>query len=203
MRKLIEEATGIATCTVYHARDFYVSGPCGYFLENGIEGNRRYPSRDEIVVIKTHYPVFKKNKFDLQPYIKVVRIVRDPVDSLYSLYQMGFMEEQQSVDDKFLREFIQHYKQHMEFWDKQKNVYTVRYEDLLDDLKGNFTKIMREIGYRVTHEDIERAVKRYPAQGSELKHIHRFTLKQLEMIQTELSEILHKYDYAIFMSEIR
>src|SRR5262249_43452350 len=90
MRFLIEEATHIATSSVYcdpdppHLADPFPWG--GYCVDNGYRGNCRYPQRTDIVFIKTHFPLFAAHRFDKKPSIKTLRLVRHPVDSIYSFY---------------------------------------------------------------------------------------------------------------------
>lgn len=96
MRYLIEEATGLATSSVYRDRDYPQHLPTifpwgGYSAKNGYEGNVLYPSadREDIVVVKTHYPYVNRMRFDLLPYTAVVVVVRHPLDVIYSHYFKG------------------------------------------------------------------------------------------------------------------
>lgn len=80
MRYLIEEATGIATGADHidpdppHNPKRYPWG--GFCPDGGYSKTRRYPEKDEIYVVKTHYPLltnqmaFKKNiKKQLESFV--------------------------------------------------------------------------------------------------------------------------------------
>src|SRR5690349_14416639 len=62
MRFLIEEVTGVATGSVYCDQNQPAHMPApfawgGYSTPHGYTGKRRYPTKRDIVVIKTHFPV--------------------------------------------------------------------------------------------------------------------------------------------------
>lgn len=98
LRNLIEEATHIATSSVYIDSDGgandvkHLDTPFpwgGYAAPKGCIGHCRYADKNDIVVIKTHYPSFSAVPFDLQPSLKTIRIVRHPIDSICSFFLLG------------------------------------------------------------------------------------------------------------------
>lgn len=208
MRYLIEEATNIATSSVYtdylnvkssvppHLKSPFPWG--GYCPDHGYEGNRRYPQKGEIVVIKTHYPAYGVTKFDLKPCIKTIRIVRNPIDSFYSYHCHGrTCPEDEKIPKKKLKGFIDEWKRFQNYWNAQNNVITIYYEDLLAHPHENLELALTHIGYQFTPEDIERAVKKYPPQGAEYKHINIYSREQVETIKRELKDLLTYFDYEI------
>src|SRR5437868_3632292 len=62
VRFLVEEATHIATSSVYRDQDFphlkNIFPWGGYSTDQGYDGHCRYPTNDDPVLLKTHYPCF-------------------------------------------------------------------------------------------------------------------------------------------------
>lgn len=207
-RYLIEEATGIITSSSYPEGFLGIGADKktkphspfrlpwgGYCCKNGYEGIRRYPEKGEIVIIKTHYPFYLLKYFDSGQYEKAIRIVRHPVDSIYSLYLfMGYSPED-NIPFKLLKKYIHEWKKFHEFWNNHMNVDTYLYEDMMKDPYGVFTSIMESTGYEFTDEDIKRAVDRYPPEGKPYKHFDKFEQDQLDLIITELQPLLDYFGY--------
>lgn len=206
LRYLIEEATGVATSSVYcdqdkpksHLRTPFQWG--GYCAENGYEGNRAYPIPGEIVVIKTHYPVLVA-PFDA-PTInnKTIVVVRNPIDSIFSFY--CYMHDtptstQKKIPQKELELYVLKWKSFVTYWSERENVQIYRYEDLLKAPSETFSSIMKEIGYDVKESDIERAVNRYPPEGEPYKHLNKYSQKQLVYINNHLNGLMKKFHYRI------
>ena len=169
----------------------------GYCCKNGYEGTRRYPTKKDLVVIKTHYPAHGKSHCDLAKSIKTIRLIRHPVDSFYSYYQYEKKAAKGNVPIIFLQRYIRSWRQFQEYWNKQENVMTFFYEDLLENPIEIFKEMMEAIGFLHTQEDIERAVNRYPSKGKMCKHLDKFRKKDLLLIQKELSDLLEMYGYEI------
>jgi sulfotransferase family protein len=203
MRYLIEEATHITTSSVYSDPDHRHLPQLfpwkGYCTEHGYEKNCRYPDNADIIVVKTHFPHLERTEGDELPYIKIVQIMRHPVDCLYSLYihsqnghpQTGVMPR------ATLMGFIHTMKQFEAYWTPKENKLIVRYEDLLSDPYHTLKHVLDFIGYTVTDQDIRRAVEKYPSKGTMLKHLSCYSQKDLEYIARELKELMQKYDYRI------
>lgn len=200
MRYLIEEATHIATGSTYcdqdppHLPKRFPWG--GYSADHGCEGNCRYPKEKDMVVIKTHYPTLT-SELDSKDYKKVIRIVRHPVDSIYSLFVFRKDPVPTTISRESLKHYIKSWRDFQEYWNKQERVYTIRYEDLLTDQKKVLTKVLKTIGYRVEPEDIKRAVKKNPPRGTVLKHAHFFSKSDLQLMQDELKDLLDQFGYEI------
>jgi hypothetical protein len=204
-RQLIEEATHIATSSVYIDQDenlTHLKTPFpwgGYCADHGYNGTCRYPNINEPVVVKTHYPTFpNKGKYDLLPSRKVVRIVRHPIDSFYSM----FCYRNESLNGRMfppniLQRYLYLWRKFQEYWNIQKNVITIRYEDLLEYPKENLGLILKEIGYECTDQDVNRAIQQYPTQGYMLKHIDRFTPEQIATIEIELKDLMQQFNYTM------
>lgn len=201
MRFLIEEATGIATSSVYrdgdypHLPDRFPWG--GYSTDHGYTGTRRYPTQQEPVVLKTHYPCFDLKLFPPITELTVC-LVRNPIDAFYSyhVYRAG-PGASYHISLFELRELIKEWRTFYEFWDRQPGVIFIRYEDLYQDPAGYLSKITHSIGYETSPEDIQRAINRYPPRGGLLKHIQHYRSADIELIKSELSDLLSKYDYCL------
>ncbi len=208
IRYLIEEATHVATSSVYddpdppHLEKVFPWG--GYCCKGGYKGVCRYPEKDEAVLIKTHFPSMFRSYFDGLPFKKAIRIIRHPIDSFYSLYLWDQKYRhpgepiEQKIPEKNLTNYIQAWKRYMEYWDSVDNVVTVRYEDLCMNPKKYLKTILSETGYRFDIEDISRAVGKFPAiQNQFLKHIDHFTVQNLEAIRSEMSELMARHGYEL------
>ncbi len=203
MRFLIEEATHIATSSVYCDPDKpHLPKPFpwkGYCPDHGYAGNCRYPQEGEIVVVKTHFPHLEREAGDELAFVKVIHIVRHPVDSLYSLYLHSQNGRPLSLimPRATLMGFIHTMRKFERYWMAKENVFTLRYEDLQEDPFSVLKSVLEFIGYQVEDEDVMRAISKYPPQGNMLKHLSCYPEKDLEYIETELMEFMQKYDYQI------
>jgi hypothetical protein len=204
VRYLIEEASHIATSSVYcdpeppkHMNKVFPWG--GYCCDHGYEGHCRYPTKEDFVVIKTHYPYRHKNShFDRRPYQTVIRIVRHPVDSFYSRYtKLPKGSVQEKIPTARVRELIKSWRKFQIYWNKMPHVITIRYEDILQNPIAELKKMCEALAYDVTDEDIARAAAKYPPEGYMLKHIHKFSTEDLRLISKELRSLMDQFDYDI------
>jgi hypothetical protein len=206
LRFLIEEATHIATSSVYpdqhppknHLPTLFPWG--GYSTDHGYRGNCRYPKLADIVVIKTHLPCFSPPGFDAPPSpsaIKSIRIIRHPVDSFFSYFIYEGNPMTQRISKEKLTGFATTWRRFQEYWDKQENVVTIRYEDLYNFPYIALKQVLQAIGYKVKKKDIKRAIAKFPQQGKILKHVSHFHAEDLKFIEHELKDIMTKYNYII------
>lgn len=93
--------------------------------------------------------------------------------------------------------FIESWRKFYEFWESQSGVLFIRYEDLHADTGYYLSCILQAAGFTFNQADIERAISKYPPQGAPLKHIGSYDTKSLEMIKTELADILARYNYDV------
>lgn len=202
IRYLVEEASHIATSAVYRDREpLHLSHAFpwgGYCCDHGYEGNCRYPHKDDIVLIKTHFPDSKATQFDRQSSQLIIRIVRHPVDSFYSRYvknPKGPLLD--TVPTERIKEYISKWRRFFLYWNKKHNVMTFRYEDMLQNPAPALKKICKVLQYDVTDEDIARAIAKYPPDGYMLKHIDKFSIQDLHLIQKELGDLMAEFDYSL------
>ncbi len=201
MRYLFEEMTGVATGSVFpdietnHMK--YLFPWKGHCPKHGYNGRRKYPTKDDLVILKTHYPCFGKNIGDSRPYKKVIRIIRNPVDSFRSHYNWFIDNRGQKLQPGYLDDFIKRFKRFQEYWNKKENVYTIKYEDLMTDTFGTLKGVVKELGLNCTDADIQRAISKHPPKGSILKHLNTFSNRQLDKIRTELSDFLDDFNYEV------
>lgn len=205
LRGLLEEASHIATGSVYRDREpMHLETPFpwgGYAAKHGYEGNCRYPEPDEVAVIKTHFPAKPKTRFDGQRALKIIRIVRHPVDSFYShfLHQGRELPADGKIPSWFVKKSIRDWQKFENYWNKQSNVLTIRFEDFLEDIHLHFQKIVDAIRYPLSQEDINRAIEKFPPQGGSLKHINDYHQDDLKIILDKLGPLMEKYNYKIDM----
>lgn len=203
MRYLIEEATHIATSSTYcdpdpqHLKTVFSWG--GYCCDHGYEGICSYPEEGEKFVVKTHFPTMHISSFDDLPYLKTVRVVRHPVDSIYSLYFWVQNYKNQPAEHMVPRDFllksINSWLVFQQYWNQAENVLTIRYEDLYNNPVEHLTLVLDTIGYEVTEEDIQRAVSHYPPTGGLNKHSEHFTEEDLSLINDKLGPLMELYGY--------
>lgn len=204
LRGLIEEATHIATSAVYIDKDpIHLAKPFpwgGYAADHGYEGNCRYPDSGEIIVIKTHYPAKPLNKFDLQPSVKIIRVVRHPIDTFHShfLHHPNYkMPQDGKIPSWFVKKSIADWQKFETFWNSQENVFTVRYEDLLSDIHYYFREVLSAIGYRLSEKEINRAINKFTPHEGGLKHLNDYHPEDLKLISKKLGRLMKKYDYRL------
>jgi hypothetical protein len=197
VRYLVEEATHIATSSVYrdgdfpHLKEMFTWG--GYCTDHGYSGLCRYPTTNDPVLLKTHYPFHpKKIEFSSK---QAVCLVRHPIDAFWSFYIYKAGNETAKIDKEQLNMFIKGWRRFYEFWEKQPDIQYIRYEDLLENTDQYLGCILQAAGFTFNQADIERAISKYPSQGSYLKHIECFDRESIDLIQTELSDILIRFGY--------
>lgn len=203
MRHLIEEATHIATSSVHadpdkgHVHLQEVFAWKGYCADHGYDRTCRYPTPGDIVVVKTHYPAQAAMPGDELPFVRAVHMVRHPVDALYSyyVYTQNGRPSLPIMPRQTLMGFICELRRFEAYWERQENVLTVRYEDLMADLHGVLKSVLAFIGYTVSEEDMRRAVAAHPPQGEPLKHLSLYPQEDLDYIAVELKEFMEKYHY--------
>ncbi|HEY2810255.1 MAG TPA: sulfotransferase domain-containing protein [Rhabdochlamydiaceae bacterium] len=202
LRYLIEEVTQIATSSVYCDADegkSHLGKPFpwgGYSPKFGYEGKCRYPYPYEVVVIKTHFPAVPAQKFDRMSYVKAIRIVRNPIDSLYSFYVFNKKQRLGSrMSGELLEKRIRSWRKFHEYWNAQSNVVTIRYEDMLKDPLPCLQTVFSAMGYAFSDEQLQKAIEKYPPKGAPLKHIAYFAPEDLSLIQSELGDLMQQFEY--------
>lgn len=196
VRYLVEEVSHITTSSVYRDRDFphlpEVFPWGAYSTAHGYQGDCRYPTQNDPVLIKTHYPFYPR-EIDPTPKFAIC-LIRHPIDAFYSFYAY-IRGEESKIDQKCLTTFIQGWRKFYEFWESQPGVLIIRYEDLLADPGLYLCYILQAAGVSFTPSDIERAITKYSPKGVPLKHSDCYDPKSLERIKTELADILTRYKY--------
>lgn len=206
-RYLLEEATGVATCSVYYDRyPPHLKTPFdwgGFCPPNGYEGNRRYPGKGDIVVVKTHHPTYDwmHSPFDYVPFRKIVRLVRNPIDCFYSFYVWQCRHSKKHIEPiiphEFLVRYIAQYRRFQDYYNARKDVVTFTYEALLENPEKILAQITKAMGYKLKPADIQRAVKRYPPQGTSYKSLAHYRPEDLQLIQQELGDLMKQFSYQI------
>ncbi len=183
VRYLVEEVTGVATGAVYcdninfgepltvnHDPNHRPWG--GYTIIGGYEGNRSEPTPEYPVLIKTHYPV-AKTPDDHNEYLRTIRLVRDPKETIRSCMR-GVKHERSR-----LISLIRGWAHFQNYWDQQRDVITIRYEDLKESPEEELARIIAALGYPVDCEAIRGAVERYPPLPSRLDNPNFYAEEEL------------------------
>lgn len=199
VRFLVEEATHVATSSTYRDKDYphlqNIFPWDAYCTDHGYEGHCRYPTYDDPVLIKTHYPFFPR-KIEPDPKYAIC-LIRHPIDAFWSFNVYKGGEETAEIDKQFLTELIHRWRFFYEFWLEQPGVLLIRYEDLQTNTAFNLDLILQAAGFSFDQTDIERAVNKYAPQGEPLKHVHHFDAEAIEMIKTNLADLLIRFNYDI------
>lgn len=202
VRELVETAAKIATGAVYrdkeplHMNKIFPWG--GYTCNHGYFGDCRYPTQDDTVFIKTHFPDSKPTPFDNLPYRSVIRIVRHPVDSFYSRYiKNPGGPIKNKVPSEKVKEYIPKWRRFQLYWNKIKKVKTFKYEEMLEDPYPALKAICKILNYDVADEDIRRAIEKHPPQGYMLKNLDKFHQSDLDLIEIELGVVMKQWGYTI------
>lgn len=203
IRYLIEEATHIATSSVYcdpdppHLSQLFPWR--GFCCLGGYDGRCRYPYEDEPVVLKTHYPVYGAQFGDCRPYVKAICLIRHPIDSVYShyLYLNSGSPPSAHIPDEELRDYLLSWRNFHRYWQKKATTLMIRYEDLYHTPAEELKKILKAIGYPFKDKDVTRAVAAYPPEGVLFKHLSHYSAEDLEMFQQLLEDDIANYKYSI------
>ncbi len=201
VRFLVEEATRIATSSIYRDADYphlpHIFPWGGYSTDHGYRGNCRYPTESEAVLLKTHYPCLEKRPLK-QTTRKKVCLIRHPIDALYSFHvYLQKRDEHRRIPSKTLHKLVEQWRKFYGFWEMQENVLLIRYEDLYEHTSFWLAKIIDTLGYAVQFEDIQRAVNLYPPRGGILKHRVYYKEEDIQFIRGELKHLLLRYNYAL------
>lgn len=204
VRYLIEESTHIATSSVYkdlsdpiHLDNIFPWG--AYSTENGYRGNCRQPSKNDPVIVKTHFPLMPSQTGDRYYSFMTIRIIRNPVDSCWSFFINHFPNHDypNKVPHEFVVHFIKTWKMFHEYWNHEIDCISFKYESFLESPEELLKIILSFVGYKVSDEDIERAVSIYPPKNKELQHIEHFEREDLELMKSELKLYLKDFNYSI------
>lgn len=198
MRYLFEEATGVATSSVYrdpdpkHDEEVYPWG--AYSIDGGYTHAARLPTEDDIIIIKTHFPALKKSESDLKPHLRTLRIIRHPLDSIYSHYCYDH-KPTNILPWGWILECCENWARFQEYWNHQPDVISIRYEDLMNYPFEQLMNCFTTIG--LPTENLAYAILQHPPEGKSLKHINHYTNKQLKYIEIRLSTLLKKFGYTM------
>lgn len=209
VRYLVEEATNKVTGSVCpdeaengnppHSKEAYSWG--GHALPRGYEDTRELPSLEDTVLLKTHYPIMKARAYDTEENEIVIRLVRNPLDAIYShsQYKYRYQKEKLPLSQKkwkaFIRKHAIEWRDFLAYWDTRENVFTYRYEDLMENPQDMLRDILNHLGYSVSESDIARAVKKYPPSGGVNKHAKHYKEDDLDFIRKHLAKELERYQY--------
>lgn len=198
VRYLTEEATHIATSSLYRDRDHpHLTNmfPWGaYCTDHGYEGQCRFPTIEDPILVKTHYPFLTRRKLEPDPKLTIC-LIRHPIDAFgsYHMYKGG--KEGSKITKEKIIEYVQRWKSFYEYWEDQPTVLFIRYEDLFENPESNLKLILETAGFTFDQDDIERAVEKYAPHGKFLKHMTFFEEDDIALIRSELSELLNRYQY--------
>ena len=198
VRFLVEEATHIATSSVYRDNNFphlpTIFPWGGYCTDHGYSGNCRYPTKADPVLLKTHYPYLPK-MID-SDFSSVICLIRHPVDAFWSFHIYKQKTKKLiKINKKQLADFIAGWKTFYEFWAKQPNVLFVRYEDLQENTAQYLSSILQTAGFSFSHDDVDRAVAKYPPRGTMLKHIGFYDDESIEIIRSRILDVMNRFGY--------
>ncbi len=204
---LIEEATGIASGAVRCSPDpQHLSNPFpwgGYGLQGGLEGRHRMPAIDDVIMVKTHYPIAQQSPFERDKLQPVVRLLRFPFDSIRSDFYINNDGNHRKKDwNKVIRRAAVRWKEFQEYWDAQPEVLTIRYEEMLAEPAYWLRVICEHFGMSVNKEDIARSVAKYPPFGTPGKHMKYFSQSDITDLMAVFGAQVEEYGYGDLFSKM-
>lgn len=166
----------------------------GFCTDHGYEGQCRFPTIHDPILLKTHYPFLVATHGSTPKY--TICLIRHPIDAFWSfnVYKSGAVSQ---IDRDLLVRFIDGWQKFYEYWTNQPNVLFIRYEDLQTDTAYYLNLILRKAGYTYNQEDVERAIGKYTSTGEPLKHLHHYQPEEIELINSALTDFLEKFNYEI------
>ena len=180
LRKYLQDITGVITGSDVDVR----RGLCSYLVDKGMKGEGKINNR--VWIIKTHFPESDGYKKFLAN--KCVLLVRNPMDSIMSLYNMIVtgthyctmtnedFEKFNSWFDLFLSQEIVAWRDFYAYWMDQPMIptYIVRYEDLVSDTKKTLQDLFR---FLLNQEDLDgtliETLIEYHTKSKSLKEVYK------------------------------
>ena len=180
LRKYLQDITGVITGSDVDVR----RGLCSYLVDKGMKGEGKINNR--VWIIKTHFPESDGYKKFLAN--KCVLLVRNPMDSIMSLYNMIVtgthyctmtnedFEKFNSWFDLFLSQEIVAWRDFYAYWMDQPMIptYIVRYEDLVSDTKNTLQDLFK---FLLNQEDLDgtliETLIEYHTKSKSLKEVYK------------------------------
>ena len=158
VRKYIQDITGIITGSDTDLRGRL----CQYLISKGLKGEGKINNR--VWCIKSHYPL--RETVNMYNANKCVLIVRNPMDTVISLFNMVAtrthtlsmidedFEKFNSLFDVFLEQEVTVWRDFQKYWMDNPIIptYVVRYEDMMSDPKTTLLDLFR---FLLNEKDLE------------------------------------------------
>lgn len=201
----IESATGILTGCAWQSNfpleplnvPHTIRLSWGWVPPGGLTGECQPPRGNETATLFTHCPLSGINYFDRQPRFVAVVLVRDPRASIRSQFITNKIN---TPSDQEVRQRIELWKKFINYWIDQEDVTFYRYEDLRRQEREGLVDLLQTLRYRVTDEDIDRALKAYPARASRTSGDVFYTESQ-HLLFEEVRGLMEAFGYSLESKE--
>jgi len=218
VRELLEGITNIAT----GSDDFHFKNK----TDTKLDFFASWRTDQSIWVYKTHFPARKgKNIFEFD---KIILIVRNPFDTLESLFNLYLTNshtksiKKEEYDNIYIeweglvREEIEMWNYFLNFWFDYENkcpFYIVKYETVLNDTKNEMINILQFLlGYKITKNSFvdnhidrylnNRKIKYKPRRGTILHSLSNYKDEQVELIFNTCKDMLVRLEYDELLKDV-
>ncbi|HXD10403.1 MAG TPA: sulfotransferase domain-containing protein [Anaerolineales bacterium] len=161
-------------------------------------------------VIKAHAaPTLTSRLFQRLGLLRITYIYRDPRDAMLSAYEIGMHDLQKGhpnafshlIDFQMSLDFILEYVRIWEKWLKEKDVLTVRYEDLLRDYDEEVTRLLGFLKLDGSRPEIQKAIEAQRPTIERRGRIGRFrefySVEQQQVLVKKLGSHLSRMGYDV------
>jgi len=161
-------------------------------------------------VIKAHAaPTLTSRLFQRLSLLRITYIYRDPRDAMLSAYEIGMNDLQKGHPNAFSHltdfqmslDFMLEYVRIWEKWMKEKNVLTMRYEDLLRDYDGEVTHLLRFLKLDGSSPDVKKVIEARRPTAERQSRIGRFresySIEQQKLLVEKLGDPLARMGYDV------
>jgi len=161
-------------------------------------------------VIKAHAaPTLTSRLFQRLGLLRSTYIYRDPRDAMLSAYEIGMNDLQKGHPNAFSHltdfqmslDFMLEYVRIWEKWMKEKDVLTVRYEDLLRDYDGEVTRLLGFLKLDGSRPEVKKMIEARRPTAERQSRIGRFresySIEQQKLLVEKLGDPLARMGYDV------
>jgi hypothetical protein len=165
--------------------------PLSRFLKSCFDAICAQQDKKFFVEDNTHSLLFAKDLMDLVPNGKIIHVVRDPRDVIASLINQRWAPRN-------LNQAIRWFGEIHSGWQKQRSMLNseqfmeVRFEDLINDLQGQLTKINALTGI-----DIQPSMLQVDLMNNNIGRYKKdLSMPEIQNIESQCADILEHYQYS-------
>eukprot|EP00005_Dracoamoeba_jomungandri_P014260 CAMPEP_0174264632 /NCGR_PEP_ID=MMETSP0439-20130205/23217_1 /TAXON_ID=0 /ORGANISM="Stereomyxa ramosa, Strain Chinc5" /LENGTH=369 /DNA_ID=CAMNT_0015350615 /DNA_START=316 /DNA_END=1425 /DNA_ORIENTATION=+ len=210
IRRLVEIASGIVTEAVYRREGPFTTPDNTWFKTTGHSGKANRSVVDgEYALVKIHESE-DTPYFSLSNFVKVVRVVRFPLDILpWLCFQSQYGKKECPDLDRFANYCYRWASFHFHWNCHPGPQLLIRFEDLLSNTECVLRKILDFLEYDYTDETIAAAIAKYPATNKterlKMERNPGWTVPgpYLDFAINFFEEIFYELGYSEYLEEVK